>query len=157
MTQAASVSNFAQPQGCTNFQLRQLMRSVSRHYDLEMAKIGLKTTQYSLLSNLVKLGPVRPGDLAAAMKMEASTLTRNLKPLIAAGWVLQAAGVDGRSRCVTLTEAGRIKRTEAQRRWKVAQLGLNQTLGVQRVVALHALISESLELLTPVEAETNVV
>jgi DNA-binding MarR family transcriptional regulator len=120
-----------------------------------MAKIGLKTTQYSLLSNLVKLGPVRPGDLAAAMKMEASTLTRNLKPLIAAGWVAQAAGVDGRSRCVTLTEAGRIKRTEAQRRWKVAQLGLNQTLGVQRVVALHALISESLELLTPVEAETN--
>jgi DNA-binding MarR family transcriptional regulator len=155
MAQAASVSNSAQPQGCTNFQLRQLMRSVSRHYDLEMAKIGLKTTQYSLLSNLVKLSPVRPGDLAAAMKMEPSTLTRNLKPLIAAGWAELAAGVDGRSRSVTITEAGRIKRTEAQRRWKVAQLGLNQTLGVRRVVALHVLISESLELLTPVEAETN--
>lgn len=137
------------PQGCTNFQLRQLMRRVSQHYDLEMNKIGLKTTQYSLLSHVVKLGPIRPGDLAAAMKMEPSTLTRNLKPLITAGWVALEAGADGRSRSASITEAGRAKRAEAQRRWKVAQLSLNQTLGVQRVAALHVLINESLDLLNP--------
>lgn len=141
----------ATPQGCTNFQLRQLMRRVSQHYDAEMSRIGLKTTQYSLLSHIVKLGPIRPGDLAATMKMEPSTLTRNLKPLIQEGWVELAAGADGRSRSITITESGREKRTEAQRRWKVAQLGLNQTLGVGRVVALHALIQESLELLKPVD------
>ena len=145
----------ALPQGCTNFQLRQLMRRVSQHYDLEMGQIGLKTTQYSLLSHIVKLGPVRPGDLAAAMKMEPSTLTRNLKPLIAAGWVVLAAGSDGRSRSVSITESGREKRTEAQRRWKVAQLGLNQTLGVARVIALHTLINESLELLKPMHADVE--
>jgi DNA-binding MarR family transcriptional regulator len=128
---------------------------VSQHYDLEMARIGLKTTQYSLLSYVVKLGPVRPGDLALAMKMEASTLTRNLKPLITAGWVELAAGADGRSRLVTATVAGRDKRTEAQRRWKVAQESLNQTLGVQRVIALHTLINESLELLSPLETGTD--
>ena len=33
-------------QGCTNLRLRQLMRRVSRLYDLEMSKAGLKTTQY---------------------------------------------------------------------------------------------------------------
>ena len=152
---APAISLPAQPQGCTNFHLRQLMRRIAQHYDLEMSRIGLKTTQYSLLSHIVKLGPIRPGDLAAAMKVEPSTLTRNLKPLIDAGWVALAQGIDGRSRSVTITEAGRTKRTEAQRRWKVAQLGLNKTLGVQRVVALHALINESLELLNPVEAETD--
>jgi DNA-binding MarR family transcriptional regulator len=157
MKPVASVpaSALPKPQGCTNLQLRQLMRRVSQHYDLEMARIGLKTTQYSLLSYVVKLGPIRPGDLAQAIKMEASTLTRNLKPLIAAGWVELAEGVDGRSRLVTATEAGRDKRTEAQRRWKVAQEGLNQTLGVQRVIALHALINESLELLSPLETGTD--
>jgi DNA-binding MarR family transcriptional regulator len=141
------------PQGCTNFQLRQLMRRVSQHYDGEMGKIDLKTTQYSLLSHVVKLGPIRPGDLAAAMKMEPSTLTRNLKPLVTAGWVTLEAGDDGRSRSVTITEAGRAKRTEAQRRWKVAQLSLNQTLGVQRVAALHVLIRESLDLLSDTRDE----
>ncbi len=145
-----SVPEVVLPQGCTNFQLRQLMRRVSQHYDAEMSRIGLKTTQYSLLSHIVNLGPIRPGDLATAMKMEPSTLTRNLKPLVSAGWVEQTAGDDGRSRSISITELGRAKRTEAQRRWKVAQLGLNQTLGVQRVVALHALIQESLELLKPV-------
>jgi DNA-binding MarR family transcriptional regulator len=146
---------FLKPQGCTNLHLRQLMRRVSQHYDLEMARIGLKTTQYSLLSYVVKLGPIRPGDLAQAIKMEPSTLTRNLKPLITAGWVELAAGADGRSRLVTATEAGRDKRTEAQRRWRVAQEGLNETLGVQRVIALHTLINESLELLSPLDAGTH--
>ena len=153
MRTAASTSKpAAKPQGCTHFQLRQLARRVSQHYDGEMAKVGLKTTQYSLLSHIMKLGPVRPGDLALAMTMEPSTLTRNLKPLLASGWVELAAGPDGRSRSVTITASGRAKRTDAQRHWNVAQAGLNQLLGARRVVALHALINESLEMLKPIEA-----
>ena len=45
-------------QGCTNLKLRQLMRRVAHHYDLEMAKVGLKTTQYSLLTYVLGLGPM---------------------------------------------------------------------------------------------------
>jgi DNA-binding MarR family transcriptional regulator len=137
------------PQGCTNMKLRQLMRRVAQRYDAEVGKIGLKTTQYSLLSHVLKLAPVRPGDLARAMTIDASTLTRNLKPLIDGGWVTLEPGADGRSRLVNITPAGRDKRQEAQRRWRVAQESINQTLGVQRVLALHALIDESMELLTP--------
>ena len=145
-------SDLPKPQGCSNFKLRQLLRRVAQHYDLEMAKAGLKTTQYSLLSHVLKLGPARPADLAQRMTMDASTLTRNLKPLIAAGWVSLGAGVDGRSRLVSLTEAGRSKRAEAQAHWAAAQESLNQRLGVERVIALHALIDSSLELLAPGDA-----
>lgn len=136
-------------QGCTNFKLRQLTRRIGQHYDAELARAGLKTTQYSLLSHVLKLGPIRPGDLAQAMKMDASTLTRNLKPLLAAGWVELAAGIDGRSRLISVTEAGREKRQDAQRHWKAAQTSLNRRLGMTRMLALHALIDESLELLAP--------
>jgi DNA-binding MarR family transcriptional regulator len=146
-----SIQIMTKPQGCTNFKLRQLSRKVSQHYDLEMSKIGLKTTQYSLLSHVLKLGPIRPGDLAQAMSMDASTLTRNMKPLVDAGWLTVAAGSDARSRSVALTEAGRDKRQEAQRRWKVAQQSLNDQLGTQRVLALHALLDESLQLLAPID------
>ena len=147
----------ALPQGCTNLQLRQLMRQVTQHYDAQMAASGLKTTQHSLLSTVLKLGPARPSDLASALKMDPSTLTRNLKPLIAAGWVEMTAGIDARSRAVSITAAGRAKRSEAQRHWKVAQDSLNQTLGVTRVLALHALIHESLALLAPGEAEHDLI
>jgi DNA-binding MarR family transcriptional regulator len=142
-------------QGCTNFKLRQLVRRVSQRYDAEVGKAGLKTTQYSLLSHVLRLGPVRPGDLASAMTMDASTLTRNLKPMLAAGWLQMSAGADGRSRLVHITDAGRDKRAEAQRYWKAAQEGLNQLLGVERVRAIHALVDESLVLLEPVSEDAD--
>ncbi len=138
------------PQGCTNIKLRQLMRRVAQHYDAEVGKTGLRGTQYSLLSYVVKLGPIRPGDLAREMKIDASTLTRNLKPMVAAGWLAQDAGADGRSRLVSATPAGRDKRQEAQRRWRVAQEGINTALGLDKVVALHALLDDCMGLLSPV-------
>ena len=93
-------------------------------------------------------------DCAAAegLKMDASTLTRNLRPLVDAGWVVVSAGEDARSRLVSLTPAGREKRAEAKRRWKVAQLGINRLLGEDQVVALHTLIDASMDKLAPVAA-----
>ena len=105
------------PRGCTNFKTRQLGRLLSRHYDAELAKVGLKTTQYSLLSHVLKLGDIAPGELARQMGLDASTLTRNLQPMLAAGWVVQEPGLDARSRCIRLTQAGRDIHAEAQRHW----------------------------------------
>jgi DNA-binding MarR family transcriptional regulator len=130
------------PRGCTNLKLRQLSRVVTRHYDAYVATTGLKNTQYSLLSYVVLQGPIRPSDLAQRMHVDASTLTRNLQPLVAQGWVRLGAGQDARSRLVEATDAGRAKRVEAQRAWKQAQLALNARLGSGRVVALHALIDD---------------
>jgi len=132
------------PRGCTNLKLRQLTRRVSQHYDRIVGSAGLKTTQYSLLAYVIRLGPARPGDLAAAMEMDASTLTRNLQSLIGNGWVEVGPGPDGRSRWVTATAAGRAKHAEGQRAWKKAQLALNARLGEARVVALHALLDDCL-------------
>ena len=141
--------SLVKPQGCTNFKIRQMMRLVSQQYDAELGKAGLRTTQYSLLSHVLRLGPIRPGELAQTMRMDASTLTRNLKPLVDVGWLRIEAGPDERSRSVTITDAGRAKRDQAQRHWKAAQDKINRTLGVERVLALHALIDDSLALLSP--------
>ncbi len=140
------------PRGCTSFKLRQLSRRVSAHYDRAVAGAGLKTTQYSLLSHIVTLAPIRPGDLATAMAMDASTLTRNLQVLVAQGWATVDAGTDARSRFVNPTVAGRAKRTEAQRAWKRAQLSLNERLGAAHVAALHALIDDCLVLMNDTPA-----
>lgn len=141
------------PQGCTHFKLRQLTRRVASRYDVELGKVGLKATQYSLLSHVVRLGPVRAVDLAAAMKMSSSTLSRNLQPLVAAGWLQLGPGDDARSHRISATRAGQAKRSQAQRRWRAAQDGINQALGASQVRALHALIDQALALLDPVEAE----
>jgi DNA-binding MarR family transcriptional regulator len=140
----AAAEPVAPARGCTHFKLRQLLRSVARHYDAHFARAGLKGTQYSLLSAIVATEPVRPAELARAMGLDASTLTRNLRVLIDLGWVVQGPGDDARSRRIEATAAGRAKQAEARRHWKRAQLELNATLGVERVAALHALIDEGL-------------
>lgn len=141
------------PQGCTNLKLRQFMRRMGQHYDAQMALVGLKTTQYSLLACVDKLGPLRPGELAAQLKLDASTLTRNLKPLVDAGWLTVGAGADARSRLVAITNEGRAKRTEAKRYWRKAQDGLNRQLGLEQVAALHELIDEAMRKLSLETAE----
>lgn len=141
------------PQGCTNLKLRQLSRRVTRLYDREVGVTGLKNTQYSLLSHVVLLGPIQPSALAARMKLNASTLTRNMQPLIAQGWIRLEPGVDARSRLLVATDEGKALRAEAQRAWKRAQLSLNERLTPQRVVRLHALIDECMALLDEAEDE----
>lgn len=150
----ATTATPAAPKGCTNFKTRQLARVLSRHYDAELAKVGLKTTQYSLLSHVLRLEPIAPGELARRMGLDASTLTRNLQPLLVAGWLTQEAGADARSRVVTITAAGRDKQAEAQRHWKAAQQNVNALLGVERVASLHTLLDECMAALQADAGET---
>ena len=140
------------PRGCTNLKLRQLSRRVTRHYDAIVSATGLKNTQYSLLSHVVVLGPIQLSTLAAKMQLDPSTLTRNLQPLLAQGWLALEPGDDARSRRVIATPEGQALRAEAQRAWKRAQLSLNEKLGDARVARLHALIDECMALLDEAES-----
>ncbi len=130
----------AAPQGCTNLKLKQASRLVARHYDAHLAPTGLLKTQYSLLSCVVKLGPLRCADLTQALQLDASTTTRNVQPLAARGLLQLSPGADARSRLVQATADGVALRQQAQKAWKQAQLALNERLGAQRVQALHELL-----------------
>src|SRR5437660_11071352 len=86
--------------------LRQASRAVSRLYDEELRGAGLRTTQYSLLRVLARAGEVRQGDLGGLAHLDETTLTRNLRPLMGAGWVAVRSGKDRREKLVTITRAG---------------------------------------------------
>ena len=144
-----AVANVLKPQGCTNLKLRQLSRLVSRHCESFLAPTGLRGTQYSLLSYVVTLGPLRLGDLALVMQLDASTLSRNLQPLLDRGLARVEVGEDARSRVVQASAEGQALRRDAQQAWKRAQLALNQKLGSRRVAALHTLIDECRAKLAP--------
>lgn len=134
--------------GCTCFALRKLARTVSRLYDQHLAVTGLKVTQYSLLQSVTH-APLSIGALAAQLSTERTTLTRNLKPLVGAGWIELRAGVDSRQRIVTITSAGRDKIRAAKRAWRGAQSELEHTLGDDAVRQLHRQLDSALTQITP--------
>jgi DNA-binding MarR family transcriptional regulator len=94
---------------------------VSRLYDEEMRGVGLRTTQHALLRRLSRSGEVRQRDLGGLTSLDETTLTRNLRPLIDAGWVAIRPGEDRREKLVRLTNAGAAKLREARPAWERAQ------------------------------------
>lgn len=134
--------------GCTCFKLRKLTRAMSRLYDQHMATVGLKTTQYSVLSNAAR-APLPVAELAERLGMERTTLTRNLKPLQEAGWIELRPGADSRQRIVTITASGRDKVAEAFVVWRGAQRTFEELVGRDAVRALHLQLETTLTQLTP--------
>lgn len=94
---------------------------MSRLYDDELRDNGLRSTQYALLRQLSRSGEVRQRDLGELTSLDETTLTRNLRPLIDAGWVAISAGKDRREKLVRLTDAGAAKLEETHPAWERAQ------------------------------------
>lgn len=132
--------------GCTCNRLRRLTRRVTAIYDRELAAAGLRVTQYSLLAQLRAAPDASMSHLAELLDMDRTTLTRNLKPLVAAGWVrLAPSATDARAQAVNITAAGEAHWQAARAHWRRAQDEINATLGHDEVAALHSLLDTYVE------------
>jgi len=74
-------SNKAGAPECNCLAIRQAARHVSQFYDQVFAPIGLRATQYAILTRLRRDGPMAINALAAALVMDRTTLGRNILPL----------------------------------------------------------------------------
>lgn len=139
MSTVSSVPSF----GCTCARLRKLTRRVTRIYDAHLAAQAIKVTQYSLLASAAR-GERTLSEFAAELEMDRSTLSRNLVPLAAQGWVTVSIGADPRSRSISVTAAGRRKLKAALPLWRKAQCEVESMLGVAAVGGLHRKIERAL-------------
>ena len=129
------------PLECNCAALRSAARHVTRHYDQHMAPVGLRSSQFSVLTKLRRLGPLKINELAAAMAMDRTTLGRNLLPLERDGLISIGQGqADLRSKEVTLTAAGAEKQRQGLKHWQAAQAAFEQSFGPKRSAELRALM-----------------
>jgi DNA-binding MarR family transcriptional regulator len=124
------------PSACTCFRLRRAARQVSQVYDRELATVDLSLNEYSILRR-AEPQPRTLGELAATAGMDRSTLTRNLKPLIDAGWLKETRGEDARQRVIAITTAGRKRIAKAMPHWQSAQQRLEKQYGKQATLRLN--------------------
>ena len=145
----------APPLPCTGARLRRLTRRVTVFYEQYLRPVGLRLTQYSVLVHLDTEAQSQQV-LAHRLEMDRTTLTRALKPLVAAGWVCRCeAGNDARRRLFALTPAGVAQRDAAQVAWREAQLALEAVLDRAEVADLNAQLDAALERLKPALPEEN--
>ena len=132
---------------CLNFNLRRTGRALAQLYDDELRGAGLRSTQFTLLASVAARQPSPMARLSAAVGMDRTTLTQNLKPLIRRGLVRIEQGSDRRVREVVLTESGRAKLAEAYPLWQRAQKRVRELLGSAAVRRMLSDLAEAGRLL----------
>jgi DNA-binding MarR family transcriptional regulator len=129
------------PDECNCLAVRQAARHITQFYDQCLAPSGLRTTQFSILAKLKRLGPMTINALAADLVMDRTTLGRNILPLQREGLIAVVKGrTDRRSKELRVTEAGVERLRAAVEGWVEAQTRFEAVFGANRTSELRALL-----------------
>jgi DNA-binding MarR family transcriptional regulator len=118
-----------EPAICNCLALRQAARHVTQFYDRYMVGEGLRSTQYSIIARLERLGPLTINRLASMIVLDRTAMGRALRPLERDNLIAIEPGQDERTRVVTLTPAGKKKAKSAIARWREAQKAFEAAYG----------------------------
>lgn len=128
---------------CNCLAIRQAARHVTQLYDQLFAPVGLRATQFAILSRLRRQGPMTINALAGLLVMDRTTLGRNILPLQRDGLIgVVASPADRRRRELRLTDAGLAKHEAALECWSVAQQRFEAAFGGERAAALRVLLRD---------------
>ena len=122
--------------GCAHANLRRALRVVSQVYDRALRPSGLRATQFTLLAVVARDDGLSLTGLAQRLRMDRTTLTRNLKPLLTSAWLQTATDRDQRVRRVFITGAGRDRVALATPLWRDAQADIARGSGSVRLSRL---------------------
>lgn len=128
--------------------MRRASRAVTRLYDVLLEPSGLKVTQYSLLNHLKRLGPLTMNELSKAIRLERTTLVRNLKLMENMGLVSVIAETTSKAHEVQLTEKGLKSLEMAAPYWNQAQQHLKELL-TEEEIQIFAGVLQKLESIVP--------
>lgn len=128
---------------CACFNLRAAARSVTKRFDEILAPSGVLSTQFSMLNFIEARQPCGMAELADRLVMDVSTVTRNLNPLLAAGYIAIRPGLtDRRRKEISLTAKGRRVLAQARTLWELAQDEVVATLGKTRYGELLGILGD---------------
>ena len=102
---------------------------------------GVKTSQVNILVVTGRMGIVRPAEICSRLKMDMSTVSRNIDRLKAGGWIETLADEqDGRAHQIQLSKKGTALLEKAKPAWDKAQEEARELLGPAGVTSLLAAI-----------------
>ena len=121
---------------CIAVRLRLLNRVVTNLYDDALRPLGLRVSQLNILIVTARLGLARPAQVCEILQLDASTLSRNVKPLQAHGWLEVVPEEDARAQPFRLTPQGKRLIEKAMAAWEEAQRQASELLGSEGIALL---------------------
>jgi len=133
---------------CNCLNIRRSSQAITEVYDKFLAPSELKIGQFSLLKHIEKLGPVSVSDLALSIRLDRTTLVRNLKPLEERDFVMDIAIEGTRNRKLKLTNKVIQAYKKGEQLWVKAQSFFEEYLGKDNIDIFTTLLSK-IEALVP--------
>lgn len=125
---------------CYNTALRSAARQITSRYDAAVGNAGIGSAQFTLLKTLAAHEPLALTELGGRLRLDRSTIGRNVRVLEKAGLLQLGDGSDGRETAVALTAQGHSVLAAAAPLWEQAQQDLEGRLGKEGAASLRALL-----------------
>ena len=142
---APEISSIAEEtsSGCLATRVRQLSRIVTRMYDDALRPLGITASQFTLLTQLGQQDGITAVEIGFTLDIEKSTLSRNLKRLLALELIQMDPPAGRRGRGLHLTPKGQAAIKDAYPIWSEAQRRALLMLGDNSKLTLDNLLSNA--------------
>ena len=124
---------------CIAGRIRLVNRVITSLYDNALRPLGVKASQFNILVVAGKLGLARPAEVCAILRLDTSTLSRNVERMRTQGWLEVVPSEDARTQPFRLTTQGKRLLEQAAPAWKQAQQEAEQLLGEDGMALLGKL------------------
>ena len=130
-------------QNCIALRVRRMSRIVTRVYDDALRGLGITASQYTLLAQLANRDGITAVEIGYTLDIEKSTLSRNLKRLLALGLIDMDPPAGRRGRGLHLTGSGQTTLQKAYPVWQTAQQRVKAVMGENTCEILDTLMENA--------------
>jgi DNA-binding MarR family transcriptional regulator len=130
-------------EACIATRVRQLSRIITRVYDDAMRSHKITASQFTLLTQLAQTDGITAAEIGLELDIEKSTLSRNLKRLLALGHINMDPPAGRRGRGLHLTPRGQAIIRDAFPVWESAQKRAIDVMGKESRATLDGLLTQA--------------
>jgi DNA-binding MarR family transcriptional regulator len=126
---------------CIAVRVRLINRVITAIYDEALRPVGLRVSQGNILVAVARMGQAKPAEICRILRIEKSTLSRDVELMKQAGWLESEPPAGGRNQTLRITASGLKLVRNAQPAWEKAQAETRRLIGEENVKSLHQVAS----------------
>ncbi|WP_258187284.1 MarR family winged helix-turn-helix transcriptional regulator [Variovorax sp. WS11] len=116
-------------------------------YNSHLRSTGMTMAQFTLLRNIAALSPAGVTQIADAMLMDRTSVTRLIEPLIKSGYLISKPGEDDRRiRNVSITQEGLDALARTHQAWRQAQKELYDIIGPDQWIVVRRALRDTVHI-----------
>lgn len=125
---------------CACAATRRAARALTHLYDSHLREHGIEAAQFALLSAIEGMGPRSQAHLGRALGLDKTTLSRNVRVLVRAGWIAPVGPARTRDGQLGVTAAGRRVLAAARPAWHAAQAVMKAAMTSTQWQEMHVML-----------------